>query len=101
MKGRESIIYMFHLHLIAAYPHSSFAVGSEHFESYESWKSSFDTEDYQSDISDLLVSSQQVRSSHSQLVPARVSYGVFWMRYFYKVQRLQKVCVMYYCQGVK
>ena len=62
-------------------------------ESFEAWKSGFDIKNFQSDISDLLVSCHQVRSNHSQFVPARVSYETFWMRYFYKVRRLQKVSI--------
>lgn len=58
---------------------------------YEEWKSHFDIKSYQNDISSLLVSCSHVRTMHSQLVPAKVSYEAFWMRYFYRMQQLQKV----------
>ena len=39
----------------------------------------------------MLVSCSHVRTKHSQLVPAKVSYEAFWMRYFYRMHRLEKV----------
>lgn len=57
---------------------------------YEGWKSTFDIKTYQNDISSLLVSCSHVRTMHSQLVPAKVSYEAFWTRYFYRMQLLKK-----------
>ena len=57
---------------------------------YAEWKSKFDIQACQSDISTILVCCSHVRTLHSQLVPAQVSYEAFWMRYFFKVQQLQK-----------
>lgn len=60
---------------------------------FEKWRSTFDIQSYQGDISNLLVSCSVVRAKHSQLVPAKVSYETFWMRYFYKTHLLEKVCI--------
>lgn len=82
------------------------AIGGE--KEFEEWKSSFNIESYQNDISSLLVSCSHVRTIHSQLVPAKVSYEAFWMRYFYRIRQLQKVfrtkrdvreCA--YCMGLR
>lgn len=62
---------------------------------FERWKSTFAIQSYQTDISNLLVSCSLVRGKHSQLVPAKVSYETFWMRYFYKTHQLEKVCLEY------
>lgn len=61
---------------------------------FEEWKSSFDIQSHQADISSLLVSCSHVRNKHSQLVPAKVSYEAFWTRYFYRMKLLEKVCVI-------
>ena len=58
---------------------------------FDEWKSAFDIQSYQGDISNLLVSCSHVRTKHSQLVPAKVSYETFWSRYFYRIEQLQKV----------
>ena len=62
---------------------------------YAEWKAKFDIPAHQSDISNLLVCCSHVRTLHSQLVPAQVSYEAFWMRYFFKVQQLQKASTSY------
>jgi hypothetical protein len=64
---------------------------------FAEWKSKFDVHACQSDISTILVCCSHVRTLHSQLVPAQVSYEAFWMRYFYKVQQLQKVSTLFAC----
>ncbi len=58
---------------------------------FAEWGSGFSVQTYQADISSLLVSCPHIRTLHSQLVPAQVSYETFWMRYFYKVQLLEEV----------
>lgn len=54
------------------------------------WKSGFDVQARQPEISNLLVSCSHIRSLHAKLVPSQVSYESFWQRYFYKVQLLQQ-----------
>lgn len=65
-------------------------------EKFGNWKAKFSVQAQQSDISNLLVTCPHIRSLHSQLVPAKVSYETFWMRYFYKVQLLEQVRVHQY-----
>ena len=64
---------------------------------FDEWKSKFDVQACQSDISTILVCCSHVRTLHSQLVPAQVSYEAFWTRYFYKIQQLQRVSILSQC----
>ncbi|PIK45048.1 putative BSD domain-containing protein 1 [Apostichopus japonicus] len=57
---------------------------------YQNWLESFNVEDMKGDISELLVANSQVRSIYTKLVPAAVSHGEFWSRYFYKVHLLDQ-----------
>lgn len=68
---------------------------------YAVWKSKFDLQACQSDISTILVCCSHVRTLHSQLVPAQVSYEAFWTRYFFQIQQLQKVRVLLSCVYTK
>ena len=58
---------------------------------YERWAEQFEVHSRQSEISQLLVNCPHVRSLHSGLVPAKVSYNDFWKRYFFKLGLLQQV----------
>ncbi|KAL5478219.1 hypothetical protein EMCRGX_G025118 [Ephydatia muelleri] len=54
------------------------------------WKETFDIQDHQTEISQLLVSAPHVRALHSQLVPARISYELFWQHYWYHTSRVKQ-----------
>ena len=58
---------------------------------FEKWAGQFVVQSRQSEISQLLVNCPHVRTLHSQLVPAKVSYESFWQRYFFKLNLLQQV----------
>ena len=60
---------------------------------YERWAGQFEVQSRQSEISQLLVNCPHVRSLHSGLVPAKVSYNDFWKRYFFKLGLLRQVSV--------
>lgn len=57
---------------------------------YELWKETFDMDATKSTISDLLVASTEVRSLYTKHVPAEVAHQEFWMRYFYKLDALER-----------
>ncbi|XP_071552038.1 BSD domain-containing protein 1-like isoform X2 [Panulirus ornatus] len=56
---------------------------------YEAWFETFDFKRVQTELSDLLVNNQPLRHHYATLVPAEVPHLVFWLRYFYKVHRLE------------
>ena len=74
------------------------------------WKETFNIQEYQTEISQLLVSTPHVRALHSQLVnmelnysfvlqprlnytqvPARISYELFWQHYWFNTIRVKEV----------
>mmetsp|Transcript_387 Transcript_387/g.889 ORF Transcript_387/g.889 Transcript_387/m.889 type:complete len:561 (+) Transcript_387:131-1813(+) len=55
-----------------------------------SWQQEFDLSSRTEEISRLLIEEEVVRNMHSRLVPTTVSYGVFWQRYFYRREALQR-----------
>lgn len=59
---------------------------------YELWRETFDLDDVavKKTISDLLVTSQEMRSLYTKLVPSAVAHQEFWQRYFYKLDALER-----------
>lgn len=57
---------------------------------FKDWKSTFTSESYKSEISELLIQNGAMRLLYSQLVPAQLTNEEFWSRYFYKVNLLQE-----------
>lgn len=56
----------------------------------EQWSVSFNPDDYQSRIPDLLIENDEMRLLYSQLVPAQISNNQFWSRFFFKVSQLEE-----------
>lgn len=71
---------------------STYCVEPEDESDYELWKETFDldVQNTKTTISDLLVASQEVRSLYTKLVPSAVAHQVFWQRYFYKLDALER-----------
>lgn len=57
---------------------------------FSKWRETFDIQEHQTEISQLLVSAPHVRALHSQLVPARVSYDLFWRHYWFNTTRVKQ-----------
>jgi len=71
---------------------STYCVEPEDESDYELWRETFDLDSpsTKTTISDLLVASQEVRSLYTKLVPSAVAHQVFWQRYFYKLDALER-----------
>ena len=54
-------------------------------EAYEIWMSTFDLEDKNDEMADLLTNNPHLQLQYSQLVPAKVSHLVFWHRFYFQV----------------
>jgi len=54
---------------------------------YEAWKC--DLEKREGEISDLMVTSPNIRKNYSSLVPEKVTHKNFWTRYFFKVHLIE------------
>lgn len=59
-------------------------------EQFDNWLCSFNLEEKQGEISELLVNSPSIRALYSKMVPAAVAHSEFWQRYFYKVFQLDQ-----------
>ncbi|KAL9611708.1 MAG: hypothetical protein Q9167_003670 [Letrouitia subvulpina] len=62
--------------------HTSFTQDPDSPE-WETWKSSFDVEKRTNDISSDLDQFSELRRAMEKLVPEKVEYAVFWMRYYF------------------
>lgn len=59
-------------------------------DSFDEWRSTFDLDSKKGEISELLVSVNELRSIYTKLVPSAVTHQDFWERYFYKVHQLEE-----------
>ena len=71
---------------------STYCVEPDDESDYELWRETFDLDSpsTKTTISDLLVASQEVRSLYTKLVPSAVAHQIFWQRYFYKLDALER-----------
>lgn len=59
-------------------------------EDYNAWLATFDIKTRTEDISDILAGNEALRNLHRELVPASVTYGEFWQRYYYHYGKLKE-----------
>ncbi|GFT34439.1 BSD domain-containing protein 1 [Nephila pilipes] len=59
-------------------------------EMYENWLESFDPNEHQEEMTEIMVTCSEVRDIYDKLVPTSVSHLEFWQRYFYRVHLLRK-----------
>jgi len=56
---------------------------------YTEWTEGCDLNERTEEITKLLSTDDVIRKLHSELVPKKISYNVFWHRYFYSLHRLK------------
>ncbi|KAG8196679.1 hypothetical protein JTE90_006588 [Oedothorax gibbosus] len=59
-------------------------------EMYENWLEAFDPQEYQEEMTEIMMTCSDIRSIYDKLVPTSVSHLEFWQRYFYRVHLLRK-----------
>ncbi|KAB7494266.1 BSD domain-containing protein 1 [Armadillidium nasatum] len=69
---------------------SNFLKEPENEKHYESWLQSFNIESHENELAPLLADNDVLRKSYSALVPSQLSHIVFWHKYFYEMEQLEK-----------
>ncbi|GIX78648.1 BSD domain-containing protein 1 [Caerostris darwini] len=59
-------------------------------EMYENWLESFDPDEHQEEMTEIMITCSEIRTIYDKLVPTAVSHLEFWQRYFYRVHLLRK-----------
>jgi len=67
----------------------TFAKEPEDEADFIKWKADFNLETKTADISQLLSTNPKLRAVHNELLP-KLTYSVFWERYYYRLQKLIK-----------
>eukprot|EP00271_Cylindrocystis_brebissonii_P015773 TRINITY_DN38786_c0_g1_i1.p1 TRINITY_DN38786_c0_g1~~TRINITY_DN38786_c0_g1_i1.p1 ORF type:complete len:695 (-),score=202.35 TRINITY_DN38786_c0_g1_i1:743-2827(-) len=62
----------------------------EEGEDYAAWKAQFNLEEKKPDIDAILKNNAFMQELQSRIVPLIVEHDTFWMRYFYRLHRLQQ-----------
>ncbi|KAI4304511.1 hypothetical protein MLD38_040007 [Melastoma candidum] len=68
----------------------TFGVEPEDAEDYAAWKSGFDLGAKKGEIEGLLDTNEDMMGIYERLVPGEIDYGTFWLRYFYRVHKLEQ-----------
>lgn len=57
---------------------------------YELWAATFDLDNKECELADLLTSNPHLQLQYTQLVPEKVSHLLFWHRFYYQVYLILK-----------
>ncbi|GAB6026630.1 BSD domain-containing protein 1 [Chamberlinius hualienensis] len=91
MRNSEPVILSrFELQVLLLQRESSTYLEDPNEDGYEEWTNNFDLGSKHNELAELMASNVDVRKWYCSLVPAQVSHGVFWLRYFYRVHQLMQ-----------